>query len=128
MGALQDLSQLVFHVRTPALLFRTMSQVRLAELDFAPIAVYFLAAGLVFAGTMLWGGFQTLAATRALGHVYSINVMIGIPLTGLVFGKEGLVLLLTLIAVHALILLGCSTLVLKLARARQTGQGGRSQG
>lgn len=87
--AIRDLSHLVFYVLTPALLFRTMASVRLSELDFKPIVVYFMAAGLVFAGTLLVNGFNTLAATRALGHTFSNNVMIGIPLIGLVLGKEG---------------------------------------
>ena len=126
--ALKDLSQLVFYVLTPALLFRTMSSVQIAQLDFQPIIVYFLAAGLVLVATLLRYGFNTLAATLAMGHTFSNNVMIGIPLIGLVFGAEGLVVLLTLISVHALVLLGCGTLILELAQARQNHGAGRSQG
>lgn len=127
-SAVKDLSQLVFYVLTPALLFRTMASVRVAELDFKPIIVYFIAAGIVFAGTLLFYGFNTLAATRALGHTFSNNVMIGIPLIGLVFGKEGLVVLLTLISVHALVLLGSGTLILEIAQAKQRSGAGRPQG
>ena len=87
-----------------------------------------MAAGRVFAGTLLVNGFNTLAATRALGHTFSNNVMIGIPLIGLVLGKEGLVVLLTLISVHALLLLGSGTLILELAQARQHSEAGRPQG
>lgn len=122
--ALGDLSKLVFYVLTPALLFRTMSSVHITQLDFTPVAVYFLAAATLFMGTLCMGGFNTLAATRALGHTFSNNVMIGIPLVGMVLGHEGLVVLLTLISVHALVLMGSSTLVLELAQARQNrGQG-----
>lgn len=126
--AVKDLSQLVFYVLTPALLFRTMASVHIAELDFKPILIYFLAAGLVFVGTLAVGGFNTLATTRALGHTFSNNVMIGIPLIGLVFGKEGLVVLLTLISVHALVLLGSGTLILEIAQAKQRSGAGRPQG
>lgn len=63
-AAVRDLSNLVFYVLTPALLFRTMMQVKLADLDFAPIGVYFLAVALVFAATMLVQGFTTLGAAR----------------------------------------------------------------
>ena len=127
-SALKDLSQLVFYVLTPALLFRTMASVRIAELDFKPTLVYFLAAGIVFAGTLLYYGFNTAAATRALGHTFSNNVMIGIPLIGLVYGKEGLVVLLTLISVHALVLLGSGTMILEFAQARERSGAGRPQG
>lgn len=127
-GAVKDLTNLVFYVLTPALLFRTMATVKLNELDFSPIILYFVAAGLVFAGTMLYYGFTTLAAARALGHTFSNNIMIGIPLVGLAFGQEGLVVLLTLISVHALVLLGSATLVFELAQARQSHSQGQTQG
>ncbi|MGE8398278.1 MAG: AEC family transporter, partial [Comamonas sp.] len=106
----------------------TMASVKVAALDFKPIIVYFVAVGVVFAATMLVYGFNTLAATRALGHTFSNNVMIGIPLIGLVFGNEGLVVLLTLISVHALVLLGSGTLILELAQAKQRNGAGRPQG
>jgi hypothetical protein len=82
----------------------------------------------VFVGTMLVFGFNTLAAARALAHTFSNNVMIGIPLVGLVYGQEGLVTLLTLISVHALVLLGSGTVVFELAQARQFSSEGRPQG
>lgn len=126
-SAVQDLSHLVFYVLTPALLFRTMASVKLGELDFSPIVLYFVAVGLVFAGTMLCYGFTTLAAARALGHTFSNNIMIGIPLVGLAYGQEGLVILLTLISVHALVLLGSATLIFELALARQSSSQGKPQ-
>lgn len=127
-AAVKDLTNLVFYILTPALLFRTMASVKLGELDFSSILVYFLAVGLVFVGTMLVFGFNTLAAARALAHTFSNNVMIGIPLVGLVYGQEGLVTLLTLISVHALVLLGSGTVVFELAQARQFSSEGRPQG
>lgn len=126
--AVKDLSNLVFYVLTPALLFRTMTSVHINDLDFGPIVLYFAAAGLVFAGTLVCFGFNTLAATRALGHTFSNNVMIGIPLIGLAFGQEGLVTLFTLISVHALVLLGCGTVVFELAQARQSSSQGKPRG
>ncbi|MBB6558540.1 putative permease [Acidovorax soli] len=129
-GSVKDLSNLVFMVLTPALLFRTMSSVHLGDVDFAPIAAYFAAAGLVFGGTMLLLGFTSLAAARALANMFSNTVMIGVPLVGLVFGEAGLVTLFTLISLHALILLTAATVVFELAAARERagtpGHEGRS--
>uniref|UniRef100_UPI00397F09ED AEC family transporter n=1 Tax=Salmonella sp. s59944 TaxID=3159720 RepID=UPI00397F09ED len=51
--SVRDLSNLVFLVLTQALLFRTMSSVHIEQLDFKPVAQYFLAAGILF-GAMLW--------------------------------------------------------------------------
>ena len=117
-SAVKDLSNLVFMLLTPALLFRTMSTVQVQSLDFAPVAVYFLAAGLIFAATLLLQGFNALGAVRALAYTFGNTIMIGIPLVGLAFGEAGLVTLFTLIAVHALILLTAATVVFELASAR----------
>lgn len=125
--ALQDLGNLVFYVLTPALLFRTMMGVKLADLDYAPIAVYFLAVALVFFATLLVYGFTTVAAARALAHTFSNTVMIGIPLVSLVYGETGLISLFTLISVHALVLMTGSAIVFELAAARQAGRDGASQ-
>src|SRR5690606_26685423 len=125
--ALQDLGNLVFYVLTPALLFRTMMGVKLADLDYAPIAVYFLAVALVFFTTLLVYGFTTLAAARALAHTFSNTVMIGIPLVSLVYGETGLISLFTPISVHALVLMTGSAIVFELAAARQAGLDGASQ-
>ena len=120
--AVKDLSNLVFMVLTPALLFRTMSTVHIETLDFGPVAIYFVAAALVFAGTVALQGFTTLAAARGLAHVFGNTVMIGVPLIGLAFGESGLVTLFTLISLHALILLTAATVVFELAAARERAQ------
>jgi malonate transporter len=126
-----DLSNLVFMVLTPALLFRTMSTVHVQDLDFGPVAIYFAAAGLIFAATLGVQGFSTLAAARGLANTFSNTIMIGVPLVGLAFGEAGLVTLFTLISVHALILLTGATVVFELAAAREhaakDGDGGGTQ-
>ena len=118
-SAVKDLSNLVFMVLSPALLFRTMSGVHVQDLDFAPVAIYFVAAGLVFAATMAVLGFSSLAAARALANTFSNTIMIGVPLVALAFGEAGLVTLFTLISVHALVLLTAATVVFELAVAHE---------
>jgi hypothetical protein len=118
-ASVKDLSNLVFMVLTPALLFRTMSTVHVQDLDFGPVAIYFAAAGLVFAATLALTGFSSLAAARALAHTFSNTIMIGAPLVGLAFGQQGLVTLFTLIPAHSLILLTSATVVFELAVARE---------
>lgn len=118
-GATKDLSNLVFVVLTPALLFRTMSTVRVQQLEFAPVAIYFAAAALLFAA--IWGlaGRDRRATVLALASTYSNLVMVGIPLVGLAFGEAGLVTLFTLVSLHALFLLTLATIVLELVVARE---------
>lgn len=124
--AIKDLSNLVFMVLTPALLFRTMSTVRVEQINFKPVAMYFFAVVLLFAGMLAWQGWSRRAAVVALGVTFSNTVMIGIPLIGLAYGQAGLVTLFTLISVHALVLLTLATVVLELVAARDeraAGQG-----
>lgn len=121
--AIKDLSNLVFLMLTPALLFRTMSSVHIEQLDFKPVAAYFLAVIVLFGGTLMVQGFNRRAAVLALATTFSNTVMIGIALIGLMYGPAGLVTLLTLVSVHSLVLLTSATVVLELAVAREQKRG-----
>lgn len=123
-AAIKDLSNLVFLLLIPALLFRTMSNVRLDTLDLKPIFAYFVAAGALLAGSIVWRGFNCRSVVLALAGSFSNMVMIGITLIGLAYGQAGLVTLLTLVSVHALILLTVGAIVLELAAARESLQQG----
>jgi malonate transporter and related proteins len=122
-SAIKDLSNLVFLLLIPALLFRTMSAVHVETLDLSPIAAYFTAAGLLLALSIVWRGFNCRSVVLALGGTFSNMVMIGITLVGLAYGQQGLVTLLTLVSVHALILLTAGAIVLEFAAARDNRQG-----
>ena len=117
-GAVKDLSHLIFLLLAPAVLFRAMSTVHVEQLSLKPVAAYFIASGLLFAGTLALRGFNRTAAVIALANTYSNTVMIGIALIGLAYGEAGMVVLLTLISLHSLVLLTSATVVLELAVAR----------
>lgn len=121
-GAVKDLSNLVFLLLAPPLLFRSMSTVRLEQLSLKPVAAYFVAAGLIFAATLAWRGFNRTGVVLALANTYSNTVMIGIALVGLAYGPEGMVVLLTLISLHSLVLLTSATVFLELAVAHEDAQ------
>jgi malonate transporter and related proteins len=124
-SAVKDLSNLVFLLLIPALLFRTMSAVHLETLDLRPVAAYFPAALALLGASIAWRGFNRTSVVMALGGVFSNMVMIGITLVELAYGKAGLVTLLTLVSVHALILLTVGSVVLELAVAREARAGGQ---
>ncbi|MEO5670064.1 MAG: AEC family transporter [Ramlibacter sp.] len=124
-SGVKDLSSLVFVVLTPPLLFRTMSTVHVEQLDFRPLAAYFIAVALIFCATLAVKGFNRLGAVLALAATFGNTVMIGIPLIGLAYGEAGQVILFTLISVHALLLLTTATVVLELAVSREEVAGGR---
>jgi malonate transporter len=127
-AGVKDLSGMVFVVLTPPLLFRTMSTVHVEQLDFRPIASYFIAVAVIFAATLAWKGFNRNGAVLALGNTFSNTVMIGIPLVGLAYGDAGLVVLFTLIAVHSLVLLTTATVVLEMAVLREEAEDGQHSG
>ena len=126
-SAVKDLTTLVFFLLMPALLFRTMGRVHVEQLDFKPVAAYFLAVGVLVVGTFLLQGFNRRAAVLALAVTYSNAIMIGIALVTLVFGQAGLVTLLTLIPVHSLVLLTGATVLLELAMASESASGSARQ-
>ena len=124
-AAVKDLSNLVFLLLIPALLFRTMSSVHFEQLDLRPIGAYFLAALSLLAVSIVWRGFNRGSVVLALAGTFSNMVMLGITLVELAYGKEAQVTVLTLVSVHALILLTIGSIVLELAVAREAREGGQ---
>lgn len=125
--AVKDLSNLVFLLLAPALVFRSMSAVHVETLSLRPVAAYFIAAYLIFAGALVVKGFTRSGAVIAMSATYSNTVMIGIPLIGLAYGDAGMVTLLTLVSLHALVLLTTATIVVELAVAREEAASGEGQ-
>ncbi|WP_066268566.1 AEC family transporter [Hydrogenophaga palleronii] len=123
-AGIKDLSNLVFMLLIPALLFRTMSTVQIHDVDLKPVLAYFIAALTLLAVSIVWRGFNRGSVVLALAGTFSNMVMIGITLVELAYGKEGQVTLLTLVSVHALILLTVGSIVLELAVAREARAGG----
>lgn len=123
--AAPDLANLIFLLLSPALLFRAMSAVHVQDLSLKPLAAYFLGAFLIFGGTLAVRGFNRTASVLAMANTYSNTVMIGIPLVGLAYGAEGMVTLLTLVSLHALVLLTTATVAVELAVAREDAAAGK---
>ena len=128
VAGIRDLSNLIFLLLAPALLFRTMSKVRIEQLDFKPVAAYFVGAIILFAAILLIKGFTRFGAVLALTCTYSNTVMIGIALVGLIYGPQALVTLLTLVSMHSLVLLTSATVILELAVAREQKHAAASAG
>ncbi len=125
--SVRDLSNLVFLVLMPALLFRSMSSMRVEQLDFRPIALYFLAALILFFGVLAAQGRDKRATVIGLAAIFSNTAMLGLPLIRLAYGEAGFVLLVTLVSLHALVLLTVVTVVLELMELREQG-GDRRRG
>lgn len=124
-SAVKDLANLIFLLLSPALLFRSMSQVHVQDLSLTPVAAYFLGAYAIFGATLALRGFNRTAVVQGMANTYANTVMIGIPLVGLAYGPPGMVTLLTLVSLHALVLLTTATVALELAVAREDAAAGR---
>jgi malonate transporter and related proteins len=121
-SAAKDMSAVLFTVAGPALLFRTMVHLKPDFGMLAPLAVYFAALLLVFGATLAIWGLSTRSAIVGLAVTFSNTVMVGIPLTDLLFGQAGLGVLLPIVSIHALVLLTTATFILEMARSRQRHQ------
>ena len=117
--SVKDMSTLLFMVLTPALMFRTMSQVDIVHLDLTPIAAYFSATLVLYAVVMAWGKATRRAAAMAISATFGNTVAVGIPVVSLAYGDAALVTLFTIVAVHALILLTITTVMFEWATRRE---------
>jgi malonate transporter and related proteins len=118
--AMKSLSNLLFMVALPSLLFRTMAQVQPQAVQPLPVVVYFVSLWLLFGITLLVVGFSRRGAVLALAATFSNTVMIGIALIGLAYGEAGLAVLLPIVSLHALVMLTMATLVLEFAVLRES--------
>ena len=118
-AGVKELSQLVFMVVAPALLFRTMAQVHPQAVQGASLLAYFAAMWLLFGLVIAVVGFTRRGAVLALAATFSNTVMIGIALIGIAYGEAGLAVLLPIVSMHALVMLTVATLVLEFAMLRE---------
>ena len=126
-GATKTLADLTFLLLTPPLLFRAMAKTSFDTLSFGAPTAYFGAAIPMFVLIAVWrmkiGSGAPSAAVYALAATFSNTVMLGIPLVTLAYGQAGLSALLTIVALHSLILLTSATIVLELGRALRSESG-----
>ena len=113
-AAVKDLSNLVFYLLTPALLFRTMSRLEAGHIPLAPALAYFGASIALFLAVLLVRGWTREASVQGLAAIFGNTFMIGVPIIGLAYGEAGLAQLLPLIALHSMVLLTLGTLALEL--------------
>ena len=126
-SGIKELSNLVFMVVAPALLFRTMALVRPENVDWRSMATYFSAIWLLFGMVLVGVGFTRRGAVLALAATFSNTVMIGIALIGIAYGAAGLAVLLPIVSLHALVMLTVATLVLEFAVLRERAAAGTAQ-
>lgn len=115
---LRGLTNVTFYALFPALLFRSMSKVRIEALSPGILVVFFGAGLLLYFLMMLLARAMGMRfgerAVFALSATFCNGVGIGIPFISYAFGEKGLVPLLMIISVNSLILLTLSSFLLEM--------------
>jgi predicted permease len=122
------LSNFVFKLAVPVLLFRTI-----AEADFHgafPIRLwiaYFSAVAIVWAiayglAITVFGVNHRMATVTGVSSAFANTVFVGLPLIDRIVGPEGLVALSILIAIHLPVMMIASSLLIEQAEQRDTGK------
>lgn len=118
------LGLVAMYIFVPALLFRTMARLDLANMPWAAVQAYFLPAALWTLVLVLWmrrhpvPGLPAAAATRGVGAVYGNGVQLGVPMVSALFGEQGLAIHIALVSLHGLLLLTLLTVIAEIDLAR----------
>ncbi|TAG68213.1 MAG: hypothetical protein EAZ24_15155, partial [Burkholderiales bacterium] len=129
-AGIKAVSDLVFFLFLPCLLFRSMATAKFDAGDATFLATYFGVTMVWFVAITLfsrqqWNESMTGAIVLGLTGVFSNTVQLGIPIQKLAFGEAGLKLQLSIIALHSLIIITAATVWIEVWRAKraQTEQG-----
>jgi predicted permease len=116
------LGNAAFSIFVPALLFRTTARLDFAALPWRIVAAFFVPAVLVALAVYLWQRRRPLStsapAARMVSASFGNSVQLGIPMATALFGEPGLAIHITLVSLHALILLTLPTVLVELDLAR----------
>lgn len=118
------LGNLAFHLFVPALLFRTTARLDLAHMPWRTLAAFFVPALVLLFGVYLQERRRVAVegaaapSVRAITATFGNSVQVGIPFAAALFGEAGLAIHVTLVSLHALVLLSVLTMLVELDLAR----------
>jgi len=127
----RTLANAAFYIFVPALLFRTTARIDLGAMPWGILAAFFvpvLAMLLaIYVGQRRTRKAPPVAApsVRAITASFGNSVQLGIPLAAALFGEAGLGLHVTVVSLHALVLLTVLTALVELDLARERAGGAR---
>lgn len=125
--AARILSNAAFYVFAPALLFRATARIDLGALPWHALAAFFVpvVAWMLLVYVQQRHRSQDAAArpaVRAITATFGNNAQLGIPMAAALLGEAGLQLHLSVVSLHALILLTTLTLLVEQDLARATAR------
>ena len=124
-AAIKGMSDFVFYLAMPSLLFRSVAAAPpLRLLDVAGsfiLGAFLLFALAVLLAQRLFGARLAQAAIFALNSVFGNTVMLGIPIIDAAYGSNGVAFLLAVIAFHSGLLLPLATILIEADAAQGRG-------
>jgi malonate transporter and related proteins len=123
-AGIKALSDLVFFLFLPCLLFRAMATSKFDTADVQLLATYFAATMVWFFAIVLfaknvWKEAMSGAVVLGVTGVFSNTVQLGVPIQKLAFGDAGLKLQLSIIALHSLVIITTATIWIEVWRAKR---------
>lgn len=128
------LGEYVFKIAVPVLIFQTLATANFTGVSPLPLwTAYFIGVGVTWTlghvvAKYLFGRDAKIGVISGMSGAFANNVFIGLPLVSHMVGKEGLVALSILIAIHLPIMMIVGTILMESASARVDGVARRSVG
>ncbi|MBB4955001.1 putative permease [Agrobacterium vitis] len=122
-----DLGEFVFKVAVPVLMFHTITNADFQGASpFRLWIAYFAGVGVTWTlghviATTLFGRDSRIGVLAGVSSAFANNVFIGLPLVSHVVGKDGLVALSILLAVHLPLMMVIGTVLMENAEAKENG-------
>ncbi|MFZ2651872.1 MAG: AEC family transporter [Burkholderiaceae bacterium] len=132
--AARVLSNVAFAIFIPALLFRTSARLDLATLPWTTLQAYFAPAIVLMLLGYAWqrGADRerrlgvAAPCVRAMGAGYGNLVQVGLPIAAALFGETGLAIHITIVSLHALLLLTLMTALVEIDLAGERRRQGKA--
>lgn len=119
------LSSAAFYIFVPALLFRTTARVDFASLPWLTLSAFFgplLLLMLAVYAVQRWRGAgasnPAVPSVQAITTSFGNTLQVGVPLAAGIFGEAGLAIHITVVSLHALIILTLLTALVEMDLAR----------
>lgn len=126
------LGEFVFKIAVPMLIFRTLADAHFEGVSpFRLWAAYFIGVAITWTAghivaTALFGRDAKIGVIAGMSSSFANNVFIGLPLVAHMVGKDGLVAVSILLAIHLPIMMIAGTILMESASARVDGGQSRS--
>ncbi|MGY4827268.1 AEC family transporter [Sphaerotilaceae bacterium SBD11-9] len=123
------LSYAAFYIFVPALLFRTTSRIEFGTMTWGTLAAFFVPVVVMMVMVYVWQrGRRELPtaapSVRAITASFGNTVQLGIPMAAAMFGEAGLSIHVTIVSLHALVLLSVLTALVEMDLARERARQG----